>query len=546
MSRFSKVKENLAATMTTPQPTSPDDDDFFGDFNLSGDEDDDDPAQQSYNPDSGGSTEPPTPVFESVAQPAPIPKSATQPKPAKANAWESDKGIAAIVSQLRSAGSTLLKINTNIDACIGKANQRVTDLRSVVNSNVITDTATLNKGKQLVTAKYAALDKQQKADKQMLDTLINTVPAVPGLISNLQRSLNKATTSQTDREAIKGCLEMHYLINNTPVQGGIQGLFNYVVAQYNTKLKGVWNELDTVHMQYQNMLSSKEAEFQFEAEERQAVLEFQMSAEFQSNASLQFTRFGTGSTYGMYIGCKELNQIVVDAIKIQCGSDIKFVQSLGVTDRGDIYINGQLFKMNNQMTLDSEQAQRIPPIYRDEIRAGHWGCVVDFKTILNTFYNLTCLDLSNAPNRKWDAMKELGVTKGNWGKVLKKYNNLQMIKLPEGDLTRANQSVWGQFKSVLDYANHSENAVAQKENRAPRPKTSMADVESGISTFKNLVWKKPLPRTLIKTIGYGAAWPVYWGLMSALGPFALVAGAVGVGVLGIREVKGLKQDLFGK
>ena len=485
-------------------------------------------------------------MYEPVAQPIPQPKSVAQPKPEKANAWESDKGIATIVSQLRNAGSILLKINTSVNECIGKAIQRVTDLRTTINSNVIMDVATLNKSKQLVEAKYASLNKQKMGDKQMLDTLINTLPKVTDLVKTLQRSLEKSSTSPTDREAIKGCLEMQYLINNAAVQGGVLGLFNYVVSQYNMKLKGVWNELDIVYMQYQNMLSSKEAEFQFEAEEKQAVLEFQMSEEFQSNASLQFARFGSGSTYGMYIGCKELNQIVIDAIKIQCGSDIRFVQTFGVTDKGDIYINGQLFKMNNQMTLDSEQAQCIPPIYRNEVQSGHWGCVIEFKTILNTFYNLTCLDLSNAPNRKWDAMKELGVSRGNWGKMLKKYTNLQMIKLPEGDLTRDNQSVWGKFKSALDYANHSENVVAKKENRAPKPKASMADVESGISTFKNLVWSRPLPRTLIKTVGYGAAWPIYWGLMSALGPFALVAGAVGVGVMGIREVKGLKQDLFGK
>jgi hypothetical protein len=119
----------------------------------------------------------------------------------------------------------------------------------------------------------------------------------------------------------------------------------------------------------------------------------------------------------------------------------------------------------------------------------------------------------------------------------KQFVVLEIIKLPEGDVTRETSSLWSKFKSTEAYAEATQNQRAV----VLAGQGSKIDIEAGIQTFKSAVWSKPLPRTLIKTFGYGVGVPMYWGMMTALGPFGLVMGALGIGAMAHQEYKHYRE-----
>ena len=200
--------------------------------------------------------------------------------------------------------------------------------------------------------------------------------------------------------------------------------------------------------------------------------------------------------------------------------------------------------IDNHIELTDKEYSKLCWKDQEAIGKGNWGSCFNFAD-LSKFPNMKILDLSKAPGIiTMYARQELGINKGRWDKLLKpglfkarRFPNLEVIKLPSGDITRDSilQAKPKKFKSEREYQEY-ENNTRQQQGGLELP--SLGD---SISTIKDLVWSKPLPRILLKTFGYGIGVPMYWGMMTAMGPFGLLMGALGVGALAHQEVKHYKE-----
>lgn len=330
---------------------------------------------------------------------------------------------------------------------------------------------------------------------------------------------------------------------------GALGLYSYLCMEH-SKLVQDWRNYETAVNFCKSLVGVAQQQVQYSEEVRQPI-----SAQAQANANTAFNHYGTGSSRGMFVGLEELNKILYSAIEDYTGNNLGCIKSFGITDDGDIIINGKSFVIGNYMQLSEGDAAKLPDIYRSQLENGKWGCVMDFGK-LHRFTNLQVLDISRAPVRKMDIVVELGIDKGKWTQLFKrksKFPNLMEIRLPspEGIITR-NAGVAQTFKSNAEYERFSNEYYAENSMASAPVNRSQAINEhnavalqsmgSGlIETFKNKLWSKPIPRLLTKTLGYGAGIPLYWGLMTALGPFAMVMGALGIGAMAHYEYKNFKD-----
>lgn len=404
---------------------------------------------------------------------------------------------------------------------------------------------------KVVKAEFNKLDDIHQVFKTQsitLDNMLSKYTAIPNHVGNLRSMRN----SCSDADALKSI--------NTFVDGPIAnfngGAVDYLRQGYADylELQSMWGNYDTVLSELINQLNATEERIKMENTITQEI-----SQVAQENATTAFSQFGSGSNLGMFVSINALEDILMTAIDEYLGGNYDIVQSFGVSDAGDIFINEKTFNIANHIELTSEEAMKIPQSFRAEITSGKWGCIYNFKR-LHLFKNLHILHLEYAPARKIDALRDLGINKGKWTNLFKrksKFPMLQEIRLPEPEGVITRDSKPSIFKSNREY----EEFTARNNFQAPAVRNNSQSIDEhnrqalqnmganamnslsrGLETFKTAIWSKPLPRTLIKTFGYGAGIPMYWGLMTALGPVGVVMGALGIGAMAHYEYKQFKSS----
>lgn len=380
------------------------------------------------------------------------------------------------------------------------------------------------------------------AKHQWLSEQCKVVDQVPSLVETVYSNLDYYQQSGQSVVA-------NQLLNNryppAPVASiGALGLYNYLCSEHTTLVQA-WQEYERSISYCKSLVGVAQQRVQYAEEVRQPI-----SAQAQENANMAFNQFGAGSARGMFVSLDELNKILYSAIEDYTGGNLNSITTFGITDDGDILLNGRSFVIGNYVKLNDGDAAKLPDIYRGQLENGKWGCVFDFSK-LHRFTNLQVLDISQAPVRKMDIVKELGINRGKWTQLFKrksKFPYLQEVRLPppEGTITR-NAGIAQVFKSNAEYERFSNEHYAN--NNARRGQTidehnavALRGIGSNlIETFKDKLWSKPIPKLLTKTFGYGVGVPLYWGLMTALGPFAMVMGALGIGAMAHYEYKQFKS-----
>ena len=271
--------------------------------------------------------------------------------------------------------------------------------------------------------------------------------------------------------------------------------------------------------------------------------ETQMSQHREQALTAQLDILATRSGYGGLQSLENLSKIILVCIKEEYGT-LDRITSFGVDGNRCLVINGEKFTINNRVPTDSNALSMFCPKDAEAIRKGNLASCFSYKD-LYSFPNLSVIDLSDADSATiLDARRELGIDKGKWGNLLRrkaKLPSLELIKLPEGDVTRENSSFWNKFKSEKAYQEASNEAVRIRNSKAGRQSSDL-NIGEKVGTIKDMVWSKPVPRMLVKTFGYGIGVPMYWGAMMALGPFGMLMGALGVGALAHHEIKNFKKN----
>lgn len=279
--------------------------------------------------------------------------------------------------------------------------------------------------------------------------------------------------------------------------------------------------------------------------------ECQMSQAQQETVEASVNTLFSGFGPAQRVALRSLSDVIMACI----AEEINFgdIQEFGVGGDFTIVINGTPMSISG-LRLTNAQLSHFCKRDAQAIIDGRYASCFDFAD-MQKFPNLVILDLQDAPVEVITTVaRDLGVDKGRWGKLFKRriLPNLQAIRLPEGTVTRENSGVWGKFKSNAEYTN-LVNAARNKTDSfagnqsATNPNTMREAARSApaynpLPTIKDAVWGKPLPKILVKTFGYGMGVPVYWGLMTALGPFGMVMGALGIGAMAKMEYNKLKEN----
>lgn len=462
--------------------------------------------------------------------------------------------VSRICKEVQSDCRVLLQFESIIDKYIGDAELRNTDFVTRAEQRImsIMDNKSYAVACSDIQNLYKKIKQSYITENNKLATNINVLRNFPRKVNTLRGYLplipNQPAYSKLKDGVKRYATGNIPITNNRQVKDGAMGVFVLVNAKYE-KLREEWSTLDTKLRLVQEDLKFSESNMQREEQHMMEAVEEVLSEQRQQIAMEQFDLFGAGSSYGTKIGFDNMSTIIMTCISEHYGGDLSKISSLGIDDNGQIFINKSLFKISNMINLSTDQLAKVPGAYVNQVKAGNWGCMFDYSRIYE-LYGLVELDLSKAPNAMFDAMKDLHISKGNWGKLFKKMSNLACVHLPEGTATRENYSAWGKFKSMSHYVSASREAQThqmaipdmQHTSIINKPPKQKIDIEGGINTFKNSVlWQNPVPRTLIKTFGYGVGVPMYWGLMTALGPIGVVMGAVGVGALAHHEIKHYKD-----
>lgn len=462
--------------------------------------------------------------------------------------------VARIMKEVEDDYRVLLQFNSMLNNAIGDAELKNNDFTTFaeVKMGTIIDNPSMRNATADIANKYRKTKQSYINENNKLATNLGVLRNFPSKANTLKAYytlIPDGPSYDNLRTKVKQLVAGNLNIgNNKHVHDGVFGVFGMVNANY-TKLREKWNEIDSLNQEVQRNLQVYQNERNAESERHQAIIQAELNEHRQAIASEQFNLFGSGSSYGTKIGLDNMSTIIMTCISEHFGGDMTRVNKFGVNDNGEIFINNELFKINNMIELTPEQLAKVPNAYVNQVKAGNWGCMFDYSRI-SQFTNLIELDLSRAQNSLFDAMKDLRIAKGNWGKLFKKMPSLMQIDLPEGIVNRENYTAWGKFKSLSHYVTASKEAQAKRipmsemgsRNAIPPAPKQKIDIEGGINTFKNSVlWQNPVPRAMIKTFGYGVGVPLYWGMMTALGPFGLVMGAIGVGALAHREIKHYKE-----
>ena len=462
--------------------------------------------------------------------------------------------VARIMKEVENDYRVLLQFNSMLDTAMGDAELKNNDFTTFaeVKMGTIIDNPSFRNASADIANKYRKTKQSYVNENTKLATNLGVLRNFPSKANTLKAYytlIPDGPSYDSLRTKVKQLVSGNLNIGgNKHVHDGVFGVFGMVNANY-TKLREKWNEIDRLNQEVQRNLQIYQNERNAENERHQAIIQAELNEQRQAIATEQFNLFGSGSSYGTMIGLDNMTTIIMTCISEHFGGDLTKLNKFGVTDKGEIFINNELFRINNMIELTPEQLAKVPNAYVNQVKAGNWGCMFDYSKI-HKFTNLIELDLSRANNSLFDAMKDLRIAKGNWGKLFKSMPSLMQIDLPEGVMNRENYTAWGKFKNMAHYVTASKEAQAKRipmsemgsRNAIPPAPKQKIDIEGGVNTFKNSVlWQNPVPRTLIKTFGYGVGVPMYWGLMTALGPFGLVMGAVGIGALAHHEIKHYKE-----
>lgn len=314
--------------------------------------------------------------------------------------------------------------------------------------------------------------------------------------------------------------------------------YTYLEDFYVVNCKTRYNKVMNKYKQLFNRLASEESHVEIDKRVENEYREHVLNEERQRVVNEQLDLFNSGSGYGGAIAIENLEKVIEYCFNSEYG-DLSRISSVGIDSNYNIIINGEIFQIANTLNLEESVIARLCPNDRRAIQDGKWGSLFGFGSCYQ-MPNLVEIDLVNAPKEIINnARREFRISKGHWGNLFRRKSKLpalEIVKLPEGDVTKESSSIWNKFKSDKDYDNAVEQATQTSDVGA-----NMSDIVNKIGTVKDLVWSKPLPRMFVKTFGYGVGVPAYWGLMTALGPFGVLMGALGVGALAHYEVKHYKE-----
>lgn len=383
--------------------------------------------------------------------------------------------------------------------------------------------------------KYKVMSEQIWADLPTDITDKSEITRVQSVLTGLAKLKKQSNLSETDENTYQEALKMSE--ENLDKEQYYTSLEALVKAHkfYNEKYaafqKAFNSTVASAKQNIQRKQSAKEAEKQAE----QLIRKHAMSAELQSVVDASFSALNTQSATGCRVALSNLSNVVLSCIKAEYGVFDKVV-SFCIKGDNTIVINGEPLMIHKQIDIPNNNL-----CDRDinDLNQGHWGSCFDFADLHNFRY-LSELDLSGAQMPILvSARRELRVVKGKWKKLFKQFPMLESIKLPDTVITRGGNGLAGIFRSEREYDKQLSNAVAQRDGGTQGGGgAAVLDTMRGI---KDVLWSKPVPRTIIKTLGYGIGVPAYLGMMAALSPFAMVLGAIGIGALAHHEVKSYKE-----
>lgn len=283
-----------------------------------------------------------------------------------------------------------------------------------------------------------------------------------------------------------------------------------------------------------------------------------------------------GNSYDRYTVMMRLTERLLRAATAYLAANGEELQKIAWDNHDHLYFNNYAFdfEMKNRGGLhDLEMA--VEKDIQGYFNNNEWGklFILSKKAIQKYCSTVNVLDFSSV--EQYNEFVRVNIKMGIFGlnvsdipKVCKKLQNRGMTSLSSIRLNGLDIAYHSNvYSEVADYDAQIANATTQEEyttaynnrarvamqapdmnvlNRAGNMRDALCTGINNVGGAKTLIsklWEKPLFRVPCKVFGYAKGVPLAFTVLAAMGPFAVVCGLFGLGVLGAAEWKKAKQTV---
>lgn len=260
----------------------------------------------------------------------------------------------------------------------------------------------------------------------------------------------------------------------------------------------------------------------------------------------------TRGVMGNYYGRLEMTLVVLENIRDYCGNDLTFFQTFGFNNNGNILVNDKIYKINY-----TEGVNELPDIIKGDIANNNWSNVLSFSDKSAIRYFACIRYFTFATDEQFvEFARQLGVCttslKTTAHKIIKKYKKLMPslidfkiagYRILSTETAEDRATEYNYRPSLFNEAYTSTrdkvaNKIIEKQYSSGIKDKLRGD---GVKGVAGKLWEKPIFRVATKVFGYGVGVPLGFTALGAVGAFATVCGALGIGVLGMLEYKNVKK-----
>ena len=259
----------------------------------------------------------------------------------------------------------------------------------------------------------------------------------------------------------------------------------------------------------------------------------------------------TRSMGGNYYGRRSLTMQILESIWDYFGasggdvSDLGLFTSYGYNKNGNILVNDKIFSVNYTSGMVD-----VPEAVAELIKSGNWSEIMAIDFELSGY-------LQGVQRLTFATNNQLRQFAQNLG-VSGVYPQAIAIKLR--DKRRKMKRLFPKLMSIEvsgvemllgdEVTPEAEQRVAEVSRKMDKASMLADTLNSGvqlpslnIKTKLKQLYDYPIVKVVSKVFGYGVGVPFGFTLLSMMHPFALVCGALGVGVLGVMEYKKARNFL---